>query len=305
MWSVFLYFLRHRTEYDLIHVHVAHYEAFTAALAGKLLLKPTICKPTGTGAVGNTAAVRRSPISILLPWGLKLVDRFVSVSQMMSQELADLGIKAGQIVMIPNGVDTDWFRSNSSDTKRSEQRPMCLLFVGRLSYEKGPDLLIEAFRAVVARNPQAVRLVLLGEGKLRPVIEEQVRDHVLQKLVEFKGNTFDVRPYLQEADLFLLPSRSEGLSNALLEAMAYGLPVVATRVSGTVDVIQDEVNGLLVEPEDPQAIAQAVQRLLNDAGLAGRLGREARRTVEEKYSLQSVAERYIDLYRELLARRDS
>jgi glycosyltransferase involved in cell wall biosynthesis len=119
--------------------------------------------------------------------------------------------------------------------------------------------------------------------------------------VEFLGVQSDIVGLLQQSWGFALPSRNEGMSNALLEAMACGLPCVATRVSGSEDVIADGLNGILVEPDQPTQMAEALRRLLEDSELAQRLGHEARATVVRDYQLSHNVERCLALYRHVLA----
>jgi glycosyltransferase involved in cell wall biosynthesis len=305
--SLLIYLLRHHRQFDVIHVHQTDYAAFASALAGRLLGKPVVCQLHGSGPTGSIAQLQRSPVSLFVRWSLRTVARLVAVSDVIHKELLGTGFPEHQVVQIPNGVDVEAFnpRQNAASTHGKHGTQMQqIVYVGRLSFEKGPDLLIESFRLLAAQDSNLARLLLVGAGSLQPSLERQVIKLGLQGLVAFVGNVEDVLSYLETADLFVLPSRAEGLSMALLEAMACGLAIVGTRVSGTVEVIQDGVNGLLVEPEDPEVLAQAMKRLLENPEFAQRLGQEARRTVEENYSLQSVAERYIQLYRELLAERD-
>ncbi len=304
--SLMIHLIRQRREFDVIHVHQTDYAAFASTLASRLLGKPVVCQLQGSGSTGSIAQMQRSPVSPLVLWSLKRIERLVAVSNAIHEELLEAGFPEHQIAQIPNGVDVEAFkpRRNTGSAKgQQDTQKQRILYVGRLSPEKGPDILIEAFRLLTTQTSNSARLLLVGKGQMSQFLERRVRDYRLEDLAEFVGSVSDVQPYLQAADLFVLPSRAEGLSVALLEAMACGLPVVATAVSGTVDVIHDGVNGLLVEPEDPEVLAQAIKRLLDDPEFARRLGREARSTVEEKYSLQLVAERYIKLYRELLNER--
>jgi len=120
--------------------------------------------------------------------------------------------------------------------------------------------------------------------------------------VEFVGQVDDPFPFLAASDIFILPSRSEGMSNALLEAMAHGLPCIATDIPGNSDIITPEKDGLLVRLDDPQDLAAAIGRLVTDQGLRERLGRGAARTVAERYSIAGTADRYVALYTALLQR---
>jgi len=294
--ALLFYFARHRHKFDLIHVHHADYATFAAALAGRLLGKPVVCQLHGTGDVGDIAVLKRSPVSSLMHWSLQTVDRLVVISNAMLAEVLEAGFPKSQVLKIPDGVDVQAFRP--APNKQNSQGKQ-IVYVGRLSFEKGPDVLIDAFRLLVEQHNKAAHLTFVGDGKLRRPLESQVNDCDLEHLVTFVGTVTDVKPRLHAACVYVLPSRSEGLSVALLEAMACGLPVVATRSGGPSDVVEDGINGLLVAPEDPEALARAVNKILDDPHLARRLGREARKTVEKKYSLQSVTDRYVKLYEEL------
>jgi glycosyltransferase involved in cell wall biosynthesis len=169
--------------------------------------------------------------------------------------------------------------------------------VGGLRQQKGLPGLLEAF----ARVPAPAELCLVGDGPERALLERRARDLGIAERVRFAGLVDDPSPYYARAGAFVMPSWAEGLSNALLEAMAFGLPVVATRIGGNVDLVEDGVNGLLVEPGDPDGLASALARVLGDEALAGRLGAAARRTVLDGYTMERAAERYLDLYRAALA----
>jgi glycosyltransferase involved in cell wall biosynthesis len=145
-----------------------------------------------------------------------------------------------------------------------------------------------------------VCLYLLGDGPLKEELMHLAEQLEITDRVLFHGQTDNVLTHLQEADLFVLPSRAEGLSNALLEAMSCGLPVVVSAIPGNVDVIDHNQNGLRFTVDDPDALAQILTSLLTNANQRKRLGRQARQTVERRYSLSAVADQYIDLYRDLM-----
>jgi glycosyltransferase involved in cell wall biosynthesis len=125
----------------------------------------------------------------------------------------------------------------------------------------------------------------------------------ISERVDFCGSTEQVFEYLQKADVFILPSRAEGLSNALLEAMACGLPVITSNIPANIEVIEHERNGLLFTVEDSKSLADAVTSLINSTELRERLGKAARQTVEKQYGLGTIADRYISLYQEMLSDR--
>jgi glycosyltransferase involved in cell wall biosynthesis len=152
------------------------------------------------------------------------------------------------------------------------------------------------------RRPDAsIRCDVVGDGPLRDELSALARDLDVASDVRFLGYRDDVAPFLEDADAFVLPSRAEGISNALLEAMALGLPVIASAVPGNTDVVEHEANGLLVDVDDPASLGAAVLRLLDEPDLRRRLGRAARRTVAGRYSIEHVGRRYVTLYRELVS----
>ena len=144
------------------------------------------------------------------------------------------------------------------------------------------------------------RLHLVGDGIFRPQMERIAAELGIQDTVVFLGQRTDTIELLQQSWGFVLPSRWEGMPNALLEAMACGLPCIATRVSGSEDIISEECNGLLVEPEQPAEMALALRRIIEDSELAQRLGKEGRRCVVSDYQLTKLAEQSLELYRRLL-----
>ncbi len=215
--------------------------------------------------------------------------------------------RAEQIVHIPGSVDTEKFQpapERRPDPARPERDIIC---VARLDYAKGVDVLLHAWGRML-REPSEwrahlkPRLRLVGEGVCRAQMERIVAGLGIQDSVEFLGLRTDVIQLLQQSWGFVLPSRWEGMSNALLEAMACSLPCVATRVSGSEDIISDGVNGLLVNPEQPAEMAQALRRLIEDTELAQRCGQEGRTSVVRDYQLICVVKQCLELYRCLLTR---
>lgn len=192
------------------------------------------------------------------------------------------------IVCIPNGVDCDTF----SPAERVANSTPQLLFVGRLCHQKGLDIL---FHALSELRDLAWSVELVGDGPERLALEAMAGELGIHDRVTFHGwlQKDQLPAAYQGADLFVFPSRDEGMPNALLEAMASGLPVVATRVAGNVDLIEDGVSGRLVPSEDVPALGAAIRQLLTHA--APELGVTARETVLRSYSWRTVAERYAAL----------
>jgi glycosyltransferase involved in cell wall biosynthesis len=174
--------------------------------------------------------------------------------------------------------------------------------VGRLVPQKGYDTLLAAIPAVLAECPRA-RFVLVGAGAQREALVEQARALGVADALTLTGARPDVAELLRTFDLFVSPSRYEGLPTVVLEAIASGAPVVATRVSGNSELIEDGVSGLLVPPEDPPALAQAILRMANGAAPAAEMAARALERAQASYSLDSVAARYADFYESLMGER--
>ncbi len=230
---------------------------------------------------------------------------FVAVSKGVYQEAIDVeGINPGKASLIQNGVDLSAARVDLTNLTRASlakeiggaPEACILLTVGRLEEQKGHTYLLDAIPAILERFPQTV-FIFAGEGNLRMELEKKTRTLGIEHAVRFLGNRADVFNLLRLSDVFVLPSLWEGLSNALLEAMAAGLPVVATRVEGTEEVITDGQNGLLVPPADPQALSRAILRLLSDDHLRIQIGQAGESHVKDNYTLEKMCVRYESLFK--------
>ncbi len=164
---------------------------------------------------------------------------------------------------------------------------------------KRVDVLIKAF-ADVLRKSDDVQLVILGHGELMEDMESLSDSLGIRERVYFMGFVPNMLDYLQVTDIFVFPSDREGMPNSLLEAMACRIPVVATRIGGTTDVIRDGVNGLLVNPGDAGELARSIMTILEDSCLAAGMAEKALRTIREGYSIDTTASKYIELYKKIL-----
>jgi glycosyltransferase involved in cell wall biosynthesis len=293
------YLARHRQDYDVIHIHTAATAtALAGTLAGRWLSKPTILKITNSGTRNDFYRFRDGsglPAAKRLAGVLRSATCVVTLNASAADELLSEGFDPGQLVHIPNGVDVDHFPPKS----RYEVGPCAnLTYVGRLYPSKGLNVLLEA----LAQLPPVPnwRLTLVGGGSARAQLAQQAGELGLEDRIEFVGEVPDVLPYLQQADLFVLPSHTEGISNALLEAMAAGLPCLATDNAGNRHVLTHNETGLLARVGDAADLASTLSTLLEDALLRERLGRAARHLVETCFSIASVTEAYVQLYRELI-----
>jgi glycosyltransferase involved in cell wall biosynthesis len=180
---------------------------------------------------------------------------------------------------------------------------MNILFVGRLSKEKRPEWFIELASQLHGRE-RAVQphFQIAGDGPLRPELELMVRERGLSDIVHFLGERQDMSETYANADLVVLTSRHEGTPNVLLEAMAHGIPVVATRVGGVPEIVSDEC-GILVDPFSPRELREAVIRLTDEPDMRKQMGNAGRAYVEREHSLNSLGRQLTDIYTKLLEAR--
>jgi glycosyltransferase involved in cell wall biosynthesis len=221
-------------------------------------------------------------------WSLRFAAHVVTTNRVFARLLAARGLDRSRISVVHNGV----YPVQPGETAPAQVRARLgltpedrvVLSVGRLSREKGHGDLLRAFARVRAEAPPPVRLVLVGDGPDRPRLEREAWRCRLDADVRFAGHVSQVAPYYAMADVFALPSWSEGSPNALLEAMAWGLPVAATRAGGVPEIAADQVTALLVPVGDAPALAAATRRLLENRVLARRLGEAARASVLRRHT---------------------
>jgi glycosyltransferase involved in cell wall biosynthesis len=202
-------------------------------------------------------------------------------------------------LVLRNGVDLDRFADVPSI--RSFRRPARVGVVANLRPVKDLELFVRSAAAVTRTHPDTT-FAVGGEGELRPPLEDLVRSLGLEGRFHLPGAVADVPAFVAGMDVCVLCSRSEGLSNALLEYMACGRPVVATAVGAAPELIEPGVHGLLVPPGDVDALTGALRRLLDDPGLAGRLGAAARRRIEESYGRAAMVRRFEAFYADCVGR---
>jgi len=305
MASLFFLLWRRRRRYDVLHVHMLNYHSYVPVLLGRWLGKPCLIKLASGGENGDIWSTKSNH---LLPWSAftyqrsTTADRLVAISTEIREELLAEGVPAERIVQIPNGVEVSQIPCKES---YALDGTLTLTFIGRLHPVKGIDVLLEAFQKTVERKPDVDwRLSILGDGSLLEPLRALAVRLGIDSRVTFFGNVTDVSQQLLRSDVFVLPSRAEGQSNALLEGMSHALPCVATIVGGNPDSIKHDVSGLLVPVGGVEEMVAAFLRLGESEELRRTLGTNARRRVEELYALEQVAARYFELYRQLEHERE-
>jgi glycosyltransferase involved in cell wall biosynthesis len=286
-----------RRDFDAIHVNTAMNLAAVSGLLRPLLAATVTVKVSGAGEFSGgilDPEMRKHPLQRLHNWCIKRVDNLQSLSEYTRTMLTKAGYPDGQILMVPNAVDLCRFSPRGLATS-AQNAPTRITYVGRIEPVKGVSVLVDAWSQVAGATN--ARLAIAGEGKQREELIGKAREAGLSESIDFMGEVSDVPAILAKTDIYVQPSLQEGLPNAVLEAMAAGLPIVATRVSGNEDVVVNEENGLLVPASDPDALAAALRRLVSDPSLAARMGRRSREMVEKRFGIGPVTRALTNAYR--------
>jgi sugar transferase (PEP-CTERM/EpsH1 system associated) len=248
-------------------------------------------------------------------WMRKAYRPFVQHTIALGRELADysaqrIGVPPGRLHTIYNGVDTSRFhpgpdgrRAPLAGSPFNDPALWVAGTVGRMQTVKAQPVLARAFVQALRHQPalhERLRLVLVGDGPLRAECESVLHDAGVADLAWFAGERGDVPDVMRSLDCFVLPSLAEGISNTILEAMASGLPVIATAVGATAELVMPGTTGRLVPPGDAGALADGLVELEKDAAAASALGRAGRQRVEQRFSLSSMVAAYESVYQRVL-----
>jgi len=224
--------------------------------------------------------------------------RILAVSRSVARELGEYGVSSRDVRIVGNGVDTDFF----SFAKNREESQKYILYAGRLAHRKGLFDLLQAGKILCKEDPK-LQFYVTGTGPLRSTIERNAKLQGLEVNFRFLGHVAASRlvKLYQDATVFVLPSHYEGAALTVMEAMACGAPVVATRTGNVPHLITHRKNGLMVHPKEPNELAAAISELLDDRKLREKVRWSARRIIEKKYTWQKVAERYESCLDEIVA----
>lgn len=307
-WRVARAFVGAAPRIDVLHLHGFTSKGILLIGLARLMRMPVLLKLTSQDDVPASVKRRGS-----LAWrAYAHVDRFVATSPALKASLTEAGFTALAVEEIQNGVDLDRFRPATA-VEREHARlalgcpedAIVILFVGMMAAVKRPELLADAWLALGAVRDRTL-LVFVGATASRyyevdPDIPVRIRRAAaaegVASQVRFIDETPAIEPFYRAADIFVLPSEREGLPNALLEAMASGLPCVASRLSGTTDaVIADGENGILVPSGEVTPLARALAALVENPDRRRELGRRARHVAETRYAIDAVRDEYVRLY---------
>jgi glycosyltransferase involved in cell wall biosynthesis len=259
------------------------------------------CKFTGAASIGAIRSDLESEMAadrIFGRWQVELPDHLVANSELSVRRAVAFGIARQKIDCVRNVVSVGPL--NGCAESRSGDRSVNLLFVGRLTEEKRPEWFIDLATHMQARSASIkAHFRIAGDGPLRPELERMVRDRQLTEVVHFLGEQQDMAETYANADLLVLTSRYEGTPNVLLEAMAYGVPVVATRVGGVSEIVNDNC-GIVVDPLSFPCLAEAVMGLAAEPFMRKEMGNAGRAYVERNHSTNSLGRHLIGIYQKLV-----
>lgn len=304
--ALFTYLIRNRHKFDVVHSHGAVKMAALLAVAEVFTGVPVVAK---IATAGHIPSLQNHIFGKFILALLKRVDVLVCISSEIRAELQEIHIPDEKIRYIENGVNTTRFKPFNEELRTTwrferalPEDAVLVLFAGRLVRRKGIDILIDAWKVVEKADARA-HLYLLGSGDYQPdSIELELQKSVATcglRRIYFEGNVPAPENYLNVADLFAFPSHKEGFPNAVLEAMAAGLPVVASRIGGNEDLIIHNSTGLLYQVDNSNELAECLIKLITDPRIRSRLGIQARCHVLTYNSITRIASLYSTLYSEL------
>lgn len=293
-----------RGRFQLLHTH-----GYKADLIGLFVAHRSAVSWVATS---HGAYVRDIPLKLydyLDRLALRFADKVIAVSKNERQRLLDLGVPAAKITCVHNAIDVNAFHESVNGrlarfselikNQKASQKQKLILFVGRLSPQKGLIYLLQSAPQIVAEVSD-VHFLIVGDGPLRDQLKSRVEALGIAEAVTFLGVREDVGALMQAADVFVLPSIKEPFGIVLLEALSLGRPVVASAVGGIPEIVTDDETGLLVPPRDPAALGAAILRLLNNPAEATQLGEQGRDVVRQKFPPTEMARRTANVYRSVL-----
>ena len=300
---------KYRGEYEILHAHLAFGPAFAAVLAAKALGKKVIVKLGNSGEFGDIIVSQRTwrgrfKLFVLKRW----TDALIVLDESMQLEAEAAGFSTSVIRRMSNGIDTQSFQPLQPKAEAKKEMGLSdkiiVLSMGRLSKQKNLMFLLQAFSHSFSSNHN-LHLLVLGDGPERASMEAQARKLGLQQNITFTGSQSNVLPYLSAADIFVLPSRSEGISNSLLEAMSAGLACLATPVGGNPQVLENGLCGVILPMNDLSAWSKALSDFCQSREMREKFGLLASMRVTQEYDFEKIGSRMEALYLELLSRLPS
>ncbi len=279
-----------RSKYDVVHLHNISWIGTLVILLAKKLGKPVIAKLPNFGDFGIPGMKKRF-LGQLLLHVYKKADAIIAMTPESIRELRDIDYPESRIFKITNGVSSKIYYP-LDEIKEGINHPTNIVFTGRLSHEKGIIDLISVWPQIVQESSGSVVLNIYGDGPQRSEIMEKIQLLDIANKVILHGHIENISSELRNADIFVLPSYAEGNSNAILEAMASGLPIVSTRVGGTSRLMGKTGSDFLTSPGDQEGLKHCLLRLISDAEKRNTLGKLMRSRVQSFFRIEKIADRY-------------
>jgi glycosyltransferase involved in cell wall biosynthesis len=209
-----------------------------------------------------------------------------------------IGASRDKVTVIPNGVNLNEFRPREVFRNRESKK---IIFIGRLFPNKGIHYLVEAAPTILAKHP-ATEFIVIGRGPMETELRELIRRLNVEHAFKFLGIVPSASEIMRECDIFVRPSLTEGMPLTVLEAMACGLPIVASKIPGTCEIVKDGETGTLIEPGNVRQLSEAVIRLIEDKNYGEKIRANAYEFVKNHYSWDRIAKEYLKIYNDILDR---
>ncbi len=286
---------------DILHAHNLFFFTTIAACLTKRQLRTRLVTTVHVGSVSQLQGLVRFIAALyeksLGRWILDQSDHVVAVSGAVEQYVRNLGIPSAKICVVPNAVDLEEFTPAALERKVGRVQ---VAFIGRLIANKGPQYLLEAAPQILHKFPN-VQFLFVGEGPMRRQLKYRATELGVDKNTRFLGTVSKVSEFLRNCDVLVRPSLTDGMPLTVLEAMACGIPNVASRVGGTPEILQHGQTGYLVEPKEVEQLSFYISRLVEDRHLRSSMGKAARSSVEKFSNWSEVARRMTIIYESVLA----
>jgi L-malate glycosyltransferase len=288
-----------RRKFDIVHTH--SWGTLVEGVGGALMAKTPIIVHGEHGLLE-----KRLRNLVVQRWLWSKADKVLAVGEELAERIsAEVGFPRSRVHVIPNGVDTQRFRPTLNGKVSQRERfglPSTKLLLGMVARLVSVKNHLGVLHSLAQLRSQGIdaHLVMAGEGPLQEFLYQTAQNMHLGNYVHFLGTVMNIEEVYQAIDIFILNSKSEGMSNTILEAMACGLPVVATDVGANPQLVCDNQSGLLVKSEDIDSLCQALCKLINDTQLRNQMGKKGRCLVETNFSMKRMVDNYTDFYTELL-----
>lgn len=283
---------------DIIHAHSTIPTGLIGVIVAKIMKKPVFITAHGMD-INNFE--NSSFFKQLIKFSLNNCNKAIAVSSDLAEKMRYLGVDQDKIIILRNAVDTDKFKPTHIKTVRKNydiKNNILILFVGYLDTFKGIFELIDAFYEVNTKNKNSM-LMIIGEGPKEDELKKRVSNLGLVKSVIFTGKVppMNIHEYYQSADIFVLPSHTEGIPLSILEAMSCGLPIISSCVGGIPEVVEDGKNGFLVSPKDKMQLTVKLETLIDDPNLRKKFVNRSIKSINDKFNVKTKITELVKLYR--------